>query len=338
MPPVYVVILAHGGQVWLERFLPSVLHTNYPNFTIWLLDNASQPSLVEWSQLNFPTLRVIRYEKNEGYAGAYQRFFSAHGKEVPYIALLNSDIEVTPSWLQPLIDQMERIPRLAAIQPKILSWKDRAAFEYAGAAGGFLDSWGYPICRGRGEKDKGQYDKASRIFWVSGAACVIRTAAIWETQGGLLFKPYYFMHMEEIDLCWRLQRAGYWIGYEPNSVVYHVGGASLASHNPQKVYFNFRNSLYLLWENLSGWEKKSFLLRRLLLDAPAAIYLLFKGGFPHFWAVIKAHRDFFRRIIRGTREASLLPSLPSTPYKSLEGVAKGSYYIGTVEYPWLPLS
>lgn len=327
-------MLAYGGREWLELFLPRLLATRYPAFTIWVIDNASEPPLVPWVRERFPSVRALRYEQNEGYAGGYQRFFTDHGDEVPYIALLNSDVEVTPDWLSPLIERMEACTRIGAIQPKIRSWRDREAFEYAGAAGGLMDAWGYPTCRGRGEKDTGQYEQPAQIFWTGGAAFVVRTAAVQRDLGGILFKPHYFMHMEEIDLCWRLQRAGWIIAYEPRSVVYHVGGASLAQGSPQKTYYNFRNSLYLLWENLPEPERRWRVGWRMLLDAPAALYLLMKGGFKHFWAVIRAHRDFHRY----RQKPPMLPSsLPRPAYRSLKGVLRYPFVLTKRPHRTIPL-
>lgn len=330
LPPVYAAVLAYGGRRWLEAFLPALLGTDYPALTIWVIDNASEEPLVPWLTEKFPTVRTLRYETNSGYAGGYQRFFTEHGKEVPYLALLNSDVEVTPGWLTPLIQRMEKCPRIGAVQPKIMAWYDREAFEYAGAAGGLLDAWGYPTCRGRGEKDHGQYDRPARIFWAGGAAFVVRTSAIQRDLGGLLFKPHYFMHMEEIDLCWRLQRAGWEIAYEPHSVVYHVGGASLAQGHPRKTYYNFRNSLYLLHDNLPPGERRWRVLWRMLLDAPAALYLLLKGGVGHFRAVLQAHRDFHQYRRQTAPKADWLPYLP---YKQLQGVLPRPFIAMRRPYP-----
>lgn len=326
-----IAILVHGGKVWLERFLPKVSETDYPNFTVWVIDNASHPPLAEWTREKFPKVRVVRYTENLGYAGGYQRFFAQEGHKYPYLVLLNSDVEVPSGWLRPLIARLERSPKVAALQPKVLSWRERGTFEYAGAAGGFWHPWGYPACRGRGEKDHGQYNTPSRIFWASGAALVLRTAAVQQSLGGLLLKPHFFMHMEEIDLCWRLQRTGWQIGYEPASYVYHVGGASLAQANPQKTYLNFRNSLFLLWENLSGPERYLRVLWRLLLDAPAAVFFLLKGGPAHVRAIIRAHRDFFRQA------RSQTDSLPRKSLHQLEGVLKGPLSGLLKRYPLLPL-
>lgn len=331
MPPVAIAILVHGGQEWIERFLPTVLQTDYPNFTVWVIDNASAPSLAEWVKARFPQVSVVRYEENLGYAGGYQRFFTEEGHKYPYLVLLNSDVEVPPGWLRPLIAALEAYPTLAAVQPKVRAWHDRSAFEYAGAAGGFWNPWGYPTCRGRSEKDHGQYDRPSRIFWATGAALTLRTAAIRQSLADHLLKPHFFMHMEEIDLCWRLQRAGWQIGYIPESIVYHVGGASLAQQSPTKTYLNFRNSLLLLWENLSGAERYLRVLWRLVLDAVAGLYLLWRGGPAHLQAVVRAHWDFFRQARR--------PSdfLPKKPLRQLDGVLHWPFSGLLGQYPHLPL-
>lgn len=313
-----VVILAYGGRDWLERFLPSVLATDYPTLTVWVIDNGSDPPLAPWLAQRFPTVQVRTYPENLGYAGGYQRFFEERGWAYPYLALLNSDVEVPPDWLRPLIARFEAEPKRAALQPKILSWKERTAFEYAGAAGGLLDRWGYPTARGRGEQDAGQYDLPADIFWASGAALLLRTEAILRDLRGLLFKPYYFMHMEEIDLCWRLQRAGWRIGYEPRSRVYHVGGASLAQSHPQKTFYNFRNNLFLLYENLAPGDRWR-LPWRLLWDAPAGLYLLLRGRPRHTLALIKAHQSFLRAWRKGLLDRT--PYLPFRPLSTLTGLS-----------------
>ncbi|MCS7162449.1 MAG: glycosyltransferase family 2 protein [Bacteroidia bacterium] len=336
MAPVYAAILAHGGKKWLEQFLPTVLATDYPNLTVWVIDNASKPPLYAWLRDTFPTVKALRYEENLGYAGGYQRFFEEHGHDVPYLALLNSDVEVPPTWLSPLIRRLEKCPQVAAVQPRIRAWQARTEFEYAGAAGGFLDPWGYPTCRGRGEKDENQYAEPSRIFWASGAAFVLRTQAVLDSLQGLLFKPYYFMHMEEIDLCWRLQRAGWQIAYEPASIVYHVGGGSLTYTDTQKTYYNFRNSLFLLWENLSGLERYRRVGWRLLLDAPAAFYFLLRYGPAHVGAIARAHWTFFRYV--AARRLNSPKCLPYKPLRQLNGVLSRPLLWGAAKPPHLPLS
>jgi GT2 family glycosyltransferase len=325
--PVYVVILAYDDRTYLPQFLRTVLATKYENFTVWVIDNGSpsplRPFLEEryGEAIQAGQLRLLRYEENMGYAGGYQRFFEEHGTEVPYLALLNSDVEVTPDWLSPLIRRLEAEPKLAAIQPKIRSYYQREYFEYAGGAGGLLDPWGYPTCRGRRgfsmERDEDQYDEPIPIFWASGAAFVVRTAAVQEALHGLLFKSHYFMHMEEIDLCWRLQRAGYAIGYEPQSLVYHVGGASLSQSHPQKTFYNFRNNLYLLAENLHPAERW-LIFWRLVLDGVAGIYFLLSGRVRYTWAIIRAHGGFYRAWGRGAlRRERFLPFLPRRALRGL---------------------
>ncbi len=317
MPPVYVAILAYNDRIYLPHFLSSVLATDYPELVVWVIDNASEPPLGPLLEGSYGEatrtgrLRLLRYEENTGYAGGYQRFFTQHGAEVPYLALLNSDVEVTPDWLSPLIQRLEADPHLAAIQPKIRAYQQRDYFEYAGGAGGLLDPWGYPTCRGRRgfsmERDEGQYDDPIPIFWASGAAFVVRTEAVREALRGRLFKTHYFMHMEEIDLCWRLQRAGYTIGYEPRSLVYHMGGASLAQSDPRKTLYNFRNNLLLLAENLHPAER--WLIGwRLILDGVAGLYFLLSGKPRHTWAIIRAHGAFYQAMLNGTlQKESFLP-------------------------------
>ncbi len=336
MPPVYIVILAYNDRTYLPGFLSSVLGTRYDNFIVWVVDNASRPPLAPLLEeryadaLRAGRLKIVRYEENTGYAGGYQRFFEAYGRAVPYIALLNSDVEVTLDWLRPLIRRLEAEPKLAAIQPKVLAYSQRQYFEYAGGAGGLLDPWGYPTCRGRRgfsmERDEGQYDNPIPLFWASGAAFVVRTEAVHQALRGRLFKTHYFMHMEEIDLCWRLQRAGYQIGYEPTSVVYHVGAASLAQSSPQKTFYNFRNNLFLLAENLHpseywliGW--------RLILDGLAGVYFLLSGRPRHTWAIVRAHAAFYSAQIKGKlQRESFLPLLRR---RGLQGMTTRPWLLGT---------
>ncbi len=333
MVPVYVVILAYNDHTYLPGFLESVLATAYEPCVVWVVDNGSQPPLATLLTERYAgaiqrgQLRIVRYEENTGYAGGYQRFFEAYGREVPYMALLNSDVEVTPDWLSPLIRRLETEPELAAIQPKIRSWARRDYFEYAGGAGGLMDPWGYPTCRGRRgltmERDEGQYDTPVSLFWASGAAFVVRTAPIQEKLHGRLFKTHYFMHMEEIDLCWRLQRAGYKIGYEPHSLVYHVGGASLSQSNPQKTFYNFRNNLFLLMENLHPRERW-LVFWRLILDGIAGLYFLLLGRLGHTRAIVWAHGAFYRAWITGRLERENF--LPYLCRANLQGIS---------EKPWI---
>ncbi len=313
-----IAVLAYGGQTWLEKFLPPLLQTDYPAFAVWVIDNGSDLPLTDWLAKAFPSLHLLRYETNLGYAGGYQRFFQEVGHQYPYLAFLNSDVEVPAGWLKPLVERMEKEPDIAALQPKILAWGERRAFEYAGAAGGLLDRWGYPTARGRGEKDTGQYDQPADIFWASGAAFLLRTAAVQRDLRGLLFKPHYFMHMEEIDLCWRLKRAGWRISYEPRSQVYHVGGASLAESHPRKTFYNFRNSLFLLYENLAPGDRWR-LPWRLLWDAPAGLYFLLRGRPRHTLAIVQAHWYFFAALAQ--KKVDRTPYLPFRRLATLTGLS-----------------
>ncbi len=329
---MYVVILAYNDRQWLARFLPGILATAYPALTVWVVDNGSPEPLLPLLEAQFGSalakgqLRYTYYAQNTGYAGGYQAFFEEEGYKAPYLALLNSDVEVEPGWLEPLIARLEANPQIAAIQPKIRAYQQRDYFEYAGGAGGLLDPWGYPTCRGRkGRKtmpDEGQFEEPAPIFWASGAAFVVRTHVVKHSLGGLLFKPYYFMHMEEIDLCWRLQRAGYQIWYEPTSLIYHVGGASLNVDNPQKTYFNFRNNLYLLAENLHPRDRW-LIPWRLILDGVAGTFFLTKGQWRHTSAIIRAHLHFYaHQLKRKTKPHTL-------PYKRLRALA------GLAKRPWV---
>lgn len=339
MPPVYIAILTHNDHQWLPRFLPGILETAYPAFVVWILDNGSSKPIQKLIETQFSKalesglLRYVYYAQNKGYAGGYQAFFEAEGHKVPYLALLNSDVAVTRDWLRPLIARLEESPPIAAVQPKIRSYHQPDFFEYAGGAGGLLDPWGYPTCRGRlGQKtlpDQGQYETPEPIFWASGAALVVRTEAIRQALGGLLLKPYYFMHMEEIDLCWRLQRAGYQIWYEPTSTVYHVGGASLPASSPDKTYFNFRNNLYLLAENLHPRERW-LLLWRLILDGVAGLFFLLKGRWRHTFAILRAHLSFYAYLFRGKFPQ---PTLPYKHLKALFGVTKRPWILEAMKFP-----
>jgi GT2 family glycosyltransferase len=267
-------------------------------------DNGSTDGSAEYVSENYRDIRLIRFEKNHGFAGGYN--LALEQIDAQYYVLLNSDIEVTCGWLQPLIDYLDRNPDVASCQPKVLSWDHRDQFEYAGAAGGFIDWLGYPLCRGRilmkVEKDSGQYDIPADIFWSTGACMAVRADA-WQKCRG--FDPSFFAHMEEIDLCWRFHRSGYRVTYVPGSVVYHVGGGTLPYKSPFKTYLNFRNSLFLLYKNLPDDKLKRILLIRKILDGIAAIFFLIKGQLRSSAAVWKAHMEFYRQLAatKAKREA-----------------------------------
>jgi GT2 family glycosyltransferase len=300
-----VVILNWNGLSFLKMFLGKVFSFSSGEGTVvCVADNGSTDGSAEYVSENYRDIRLIRFEKNHGFAGGYN--LALEQIDAQYYVLLNSDIEVTCGWLQPLIDYLDRNPDVASCQPKVLSWDHRDQFEYAGAAGGFIDWLGYPLCRGRilmkVEKDSGQYDIPADIFWSTGACMAVRADA-WQKCGG--FDPSFFAHMEEIDLCWRFHRSGYRVTYVPGSVVYHVGGGTLPYKSPFKTYLNFRNSLFLLYKNLPDGKLKRILLIRKILDGIAAIFFLIKGQLRSSAAVWKAHMEFYRQLAatKAKREA-----------------------------------
>ncbi|MEM6767081.1 MAG: glycosyltransferase family 2 protein [Bacteroidota bacterium] len=295
MREVTVVILNWNGQQLLEQFLPSVLASTYTQAEIWVADNGSTDSSIAFVKASFPQVKVVELGKNYGFAEGNNRAVAR--VETPYVILLNSDVEVDPNWIGPLVSVLENNPEVAAVQPKIRSYHNKEYFEYAGAAGGMIDKLGYPFCRGRVfdhlEKDEGQYEEAADIFWASGACCAIRTSVIKELG---LFDGSYFAHMEEIDFCWRVLNHGYRVVYEPNSLVYHVGGGTLDYGNPRKTFLNVRNSLATLMKNLPKGQVFPKIFARLLLDGVWGIQLLIKGQFAGFWAIIRAHFAFYGRL------------------------------------------
>lgn len=290
---IAVVILNWNGRNFLEKFLPDVVRFSSEEAEVIIADNASTDDSVSFLEKNHPSLRIIRLEENKGYTGGYNAALKQIDCE--YYVLLNSDVSVTKNWLTPLLALMDRENKCAACQPKILSFARPDEFEYAGAGGGYIDRFGYPFCRGRIflelEKDKGQYNDSREVFWATGACMFVRAAAFHEL-GGL--DEDFFAHMEEIDLCWRMHRAGYSVWYCGSSVVYHVGGGTLPKNNPRKTYFNFRNNLFMLYKNSSPGTFAFTLIIRTLLDFVAAITFLFGSGTKDFYAVLRAHRDFYR--------------------------------------------
>ena len=289
-----VVILNWNGKSFLEKFLPSVV-SNSQEATIYVADNASSDGSLKFITDNFPSVKRIDNGENLGFAGGYNKALENLTEE--FFVLLNSDVETTHNWLQPAITLFDSDQQVAAIQPKILSYKDKVSFEYAGAAGGFIDKNGYPFCRGRIfdslEKDNGQYDSTQEIFWATGACMFIRSS-VYKQLGGL--DDDFFAHMEEIDLCWRTKRAGFKVMAQPKSVVYHVGGGTLHKSNPFKTFLNFRNGLELLAKNLPKNRLFFGILTRLLWDALAAFKFLSSGSFKDFTAVIRAHIAFYGRL------------------------------------------
>lgn len=299
---IAVVILNWNGKHFLEQFLGSVKSCSPPQAEIVVADNASADDSVDYLRTAHPDVKVLAFGENLGFAGGYNAALQVLDHE--YFVLLNSDIEVSPGWIEPVIAVMEADKRIAACQPKILSWHDKGSFEYAGASGGFLDQYGYPFCRGRLfdslEKDKGQYDTTREVFWATGACMFVRGEA-YKALGG--FDDRFFAHMEEIDLCWRMQHQGYKVVACPDSRIYHIGGGTLPKSSPAKTYLNFRNSLWMLAKNLPARRFYPTMIIRLALDKLAAAKFLLSGHPRDGLAVCRAYMAFFRHF-RAMRKAS----------------------------------
>ncbi len=287
---IAVVILNWNGKKLLEQFLPSVIEYS-KDATIYVADNASTDDSVDFVKDSFPSVKIIKNTENGGYAKGYNDALK-HVDEDIY-CLLNSDIEVTNNWLTPILETFQNQPKTAIIQPKLLDFKNKDYFEYAGAAGGFIDKLGYPYCRGRIfntlEKDEGQYNDTTDIFWSSGACLFIRKQVFIKLNG---LDEAFFAHMEEIDMCWRAKNLGYDVKYVGTSNVYHVGGATLKNSNPKKTYLNFRNSLFTLVKNAQG-NVFFLVFTRLVLDGIAGVKFLFELKFAHITAILKAHFSFY---------------------------------------------
>ena len=288
-----VVILNWNGKKLLKQFLPSVIsHTVSDDCSVIIADNGSTDDSVDFMKTEYPEVPLIVLDRNYGFAEGYNKALEKVDSE--YVVLLNSDVETTNGWVTDLISFMDTNPDVAAVQPKILSYNDRDKFEYAGAAGGFIDKYGYPFCRGRilntVETDEGQYDKEIDVFWATGACMCVRLRDYQEA-GGL--DGRFFAHMEEIDLCWRFNAKGRRVMCIPSSIVYHVGGASLSKDNPKKMYLNFRNNLLMLYKNVTQDKLNRTFFFRYIFDFMAFIHLLVKGQFKSAKAVIKAYIDYF---------------------------------------------
>ena len=293
---VAVVILNYNGKKFLEEFLPNVIANCDPALTeVVVADNASTDDSVAFMREHFPDIRLIVNDSNGGFATGYN--VALRQVEAEYYVLLNSDIEVVPHWIEPVVALMDADPQIAACQPKILSYYDKEKFEYAGASGGFIDKYGYPFCRGRVfqnlETDVHQYDTPMEVFWATGACMFVR-ADLYHQIGGL--DDGFFAHMEEIDLCWRLKNAGYKVYCCPQSWVYHIGGGTLSKNSPKKTYLNFRNNLSLLVKNLPKQRVHRTIFYRIFLDWVAAFKFLFEGCPKDFQMVFKAHWDFYKRL------------------------------------------
>lgn len=315
MNKVSVVILNWNGEEMLRRFLPSVIeHSIGEGVEVCVADNGSTDASVQMLRATFPSVRLIELDSNYGFAEGYNRALDQ--VEAEYVVLLNSDVEVTPHWLDPLVDFMDNHPEVAACQPKLLSQRNKSCFEYAGAAGGYLDKYGYPFCRGRifevVEEDKGQYETTETVFWVSGAAMFIRLKD-YQNVGGL--DKDFFAHMEEIDLCWRLKSRGKELMYVPQSKVYHVGGATLNKDNPRKTFLNFRNNLLMLYKNLPDSELNSVLRVRKCLDILAALVFFLKGERGNARAVFQARNEFKKMV--GLYESVREENMRQTVVKSI---------------------
>jgi GT2 family glycosyltransferase len=299
-----VIILNYNGQKHLAHYLPSVV-ANTPNAEIVIADNGSTDNSLVWlaSQPQYAGIKVIDLGKNYGFSGGYNRAIA--NCPYPYTVLLNSDVETPPNWLEPLVDFLAKHPDVAACQAKLLTDQARTTFEFAGACGGFIDKFGYPFCRGRvfqtNETDNGQYNEPIQIFWGSGACLLIRTED-YRSVGGL--DEYFFAHMEEIDLCWRLAHKGRQVWAVPQSFVYHLGGGTLHKSNPRKTFLNFRNGLLLLYKNLPDSKVFPTIFIRLCLDAVAWLQFLTKGEWKNAMAILNAHFAFYGQLDRYHRTRS----------------------------------
>ena len=291
-----VVILNWNGKRFLEEFLPILIkNTQNQEAEIVIADNNSKDGSIDFLNDNYPDLRQICFDQNYGFTGGYNRALKQI--EAKYFVLLNSDIEVTPNWLTPLVEILDSDNSIAACQPKIKAFNQKDHFEYAGAAGGYMDKYGYPFCRGRIldviEQDVDQYNEQQDIFWATGACLAIR-ADLYKKLGGL--DDDFFAHMEEIDMCWRLKNQGYRVVCNPASTVYHVGGGTLPNNSPFKLYLNFRNNLFLLYKNLPIGKLYPIMFSRMILDGASALIFLVKLSFSSFYAVLRAHISFYKSL------------------------------------------
>ena len=328
MKQTAVVILNYNGAGMLRRFLPSVIKYS-PEASIYVADNGSSDESCDVVRNEFPAVKLMVLDHNYGFAEGYNRALAQVDEE--YAVLLNSDVEVTRGWLSPMTQFLDSNPEVAACQPKLLSFKQKDFFEYAGAAGGFIDKWGYTFCRGRifntVERDSGQYDDTTDVFWATGAALMIRNE-VYKNNGGL--DGRFFAHMEEIDLCWRLRSRGYRIACVPQSHVYHVGGATLKKENPQKTYLNFRNNLLMIYKNAPDCQLKKIMLFRKVFDNVAALKFLASGDYAAFKAVRKARRDF--KAMRAGYDKARAKNMKLTVTTRIPEVLESSilykYYLG----------
>ncbi|RYD72545.1 MAG: glycosyltransferase family 2 protein [Sphingobacteriales bacterium] len=318
-PSVAVVILNWNGKSFLEQFLPGVLKSEYDNLQIVVGDNGSTDDSIAFIETTFPTVTILKNEKNLGFAGGYNKILER--VHADYFVLLNSDVEVTPNWISPVVELMESDDKIAAAQPKIKWQLDKNQFEYAGAAGGFLDIYAFPFCRGRlfnvYEQDHGQYNEVKEIFWASGAAFFIKSR-YWKETGGL--DADLFAHMEEIDLCWRLKNLNYKVVFCPTAEVFHVGGGTLQTENPFKTYLNFRNNLIIMQKNLPVGDAVFRIAIRMCIDFIAWWHFLLSGKPKFTLAVTKGHWHFVKDIARTATKRKPFQK----PYNEHTGVYKKS--------------
>jgi GT2 family glycosyltransferase len=318
---VAVVILNFNGKHFLEKFLPGIITHSAPH-QIVVADNGSSDDSVSFLKKNYTSVTIIENGGNFGYAKGYN--LALHKLEADYYVLLNSDVEVTPGWIEPIIKLMEKDHSMGACQPKVMDYGNRNIFEYAGAAGGFIDKYGYPFCRGRIfnslEEDKGQFDDTCEVFWATGACLFVKSSAFKQVGG---FDESYFAHMEEIDLCWRLKNFGYKIFIEPSSVIYHIGGGTLNKLSKQKTFLNFRNNLTTLTKNHPAKNLFFKIIYRMILDGVAAFKFLFDGQPKHFFAVIRAHFAYYLWLPKILKQRKQLKNLPEFKF-DMRGVYIGS--------------
>jgi GT2 family glycosyltransferase len=325
MAKVSIVILNYNGKSFLKQFLPQVV-ANSQEAEVIVADNGSTDDSIPFLREHFPNIRRIALDQNHGFSGGYNLALEQIDSE--YYVLLNSDVEVTPNWIDPIITYMDTHPHVGACQPKIRSFTQKSHFEYAGAAGGYLDVLGYPFCRGRLfqtiEEDLGQYDDRKEIFWATGACLFVRSSTFHEVNG---FDYDYFAHMEEIDFCWRIKKAGHQLFYIPESIVYHVGGGTLPKESPRKTYLNFRNSLATLYKNESSTKLLWKIPARLLLDLVAAGKFLLTDGLESYIAVIRANIDFYRMLPDLKKKRKTSNSLKKKVRLPYRGLLVWDYYI-----------
>lgn len=329
MKKVAIVLLNWNGKNWLEKFIPSILeHTSHPDVELVVVDNNSTDDSLSYLSMHYPSVRQIKFSQNHGFAQGYNKALMNNLVDATYFVLLNTDVEVTPNWLSPLLDFMDENPHVAAAQPKVRSYHQPEKFEYAGAAGGFVDSYGYPYCRGRilqsTEVDRGQYDTPIPIFWATGACMIVRPQSFKQVGG---FDEEFFAHMEEIDLCWRLWRSGHQVYCVPRSTVFHVGGGTLSTQSPYKVYLNFRNNLLMIHKNASRAQRNKILFIRGVLDTMAQILFLIQGEWAKAKAVWQARRDFAKMKKKYSSNVIETTSIQSSLPYPFKGSILWNYYI-----------